>query len=344
MSKINSITEPWSGHYRSEVEEFIKDGLLDQKHLTKFKGEDEYEESKSSLETPNVSLVGDGLKYSPRNISWGAYLHFDGTVDKVAASDVIGICVIPSSHYGKARFMSVVRMSASSDQGTTEDETIAFWNADDGFTTPYTTKFAGMDLLEGKYNSRIWDINNDNYCMLPTDRIHGTYEDGIVEGLTIPASWDQSAVNWMNDDDSGNRYVPSPFLADGSLNPDYRLWMPNCLADIDGKKNTDLYLAKSESNHPAALACRNFNPGFGEWYLPAVGELAYLIPRWGAITDKLTELAAAGCRVAQLGADSFFWSSSASSPSDSWGVGMGSGDVDGRSRNGNYYVLAFSAF
>ena len=343
MSKINNITEPWNGHTRGEVEEFIKGGLLDQKHLTQFKTDAEFEAAKATLDTPNVSLVGGDVAYTPRDIPWGAYLHADGTVDNTAASDVIGICVIPSSHYGKARFMSVVRMSASSNQGTTTDESIKFANTDDGFTLKPTSKFVGMDLLQENYYARIWDPANDNYLLLPTDRVHGGYEDdGVVEGLTIPSDWDASAIYWLNDGDNGNRYAPSPFLANGKLNPKYATGWPNCLSDVEGKKNTGAWLAKSMSNYPAALACHNFAPGFGEWYLPAVGELAYLAPRWGAITDKLTQLAAAGCRVAQLG-DAYFWSSSAYSPVYSWCVFMYNGYVNYFNRDFNIYVLAFSA-
>ena len=365
MSAINSKSEPWNGHSFSEVETYIKGELVqsdweqdddtkpdyiknkpdvdvEDAHLTKFDTEAEY--ASATLDLPNASIVGGGMKYKGRQIDLFDYLHADGTVDKVAKSDVIGLCVIPSSHYGKARFMSVVKMSASSTQGTTESETIAFGPVSDTYRPKETMSWVGMDLLQGNMQNKMYYGTDSNYPYLPTDRIHGAYEDGIVEVLTIPSDWDQSAIYWCNDDDGADRYVPSPFLADGSLNPEYARQWPNVFADMDGEANTAAWLAKSMTDYPAALACHNFAPGFGKWYLPSVGELAYLVPRWGAINDKLQALSQAGCRVALLGAEDYFWSSTAYDSATCWYVDMGSGGVNFNIKNYTSNVVAFSAF
>ena len=307
-------------------------------YLTKFASQSAYDSAKSSLVKPNVSLVGTKVVYTP--IDWGDYLHADGRVDKTASSDVIGICIIPSSHYGKARFMSVKKMSTSSTSGTTSSEGIKFWNNQETLPIPETTKFVGMALQADSTYPAMNDYDNERYAYMPTDRLHSGYEDdGYIEKVV----GDTIAKYWYNDDDENDRYVPSPFRADGSLNPDYCKAWPNCLSDIDGEKNTAICLATNANNYPAAKACNDFAPGFGKWYLPAVGELAYIVPRWGAIRDKLTALSNAGCLVAMLGADDYFWSSSAYSPDSSWFVGMYDGGVSYGDRGSSGYVLAVSA-
>ena len=311
-------------------------------YITKFNNKSAYDSAKSSLVKPNLSLVGGEIFYAPRDYKFGDYLHSDGHVDNIAASDVIGICVIPSSHYGKARFMSVVKMSASSTSGTTSDETMTWGPSPDNNYIPpkgFTTKCVGTDLYNGNSNSFIED---SPYAVLPTDRLHGGYSDDGYQTPSKPDYWDQSARYWYDEGDESIRYIPSPFKNNGDLNPDFRKAWPNVLADIDGEINTNAILAIG-NNYPAAKACRDFNPGFGAWYLPAAGELAYLVPRWGAINDKLTALSNAGCRVATLGEYDYFWSSSAYSPYRSWLVGMYVGYVGNYGRYDYDYVLAFSA-
>lgn len=92
-------------------------------HLTKFNTEATYNANKGSLVLPNVSLISntDEVKFAPKSVHFLDYLHSDGSINSTPSNDVVGICVIPASHYGKARFVSLVNMSTSSTSGTTSN-------------------------------------------------------------------------------------------------------------------------------------------------------------------------------------------------------------------------------
>jgi hypothetical protein len=105
---------------------------------------------------------------------------------------------------------------------------------------------------------------------------------------------------------AGDTHGPSPYLSDGSRSKVYLKEENNCLWDFDGKGNTDVIMAAqtvdwsgtitndySAGNYPPACCCRRFstagtNPG--DWYLPAVGELAYLPVRLKEINLTLIAL------------------------------------------------------
>lgn len=112
--------------------------------------------------------------------------------------------------------------------------------------------------------------------------------------------------------------IPSPYLEDGSRNPSYystdtsvnsRL-SANCLSDFDGVGNTAVITAAATAQadwktsstitnshnigyYPAACCCYRFNPDgntAGKWYLPAMGELGYMIVRFTEIQNGLTKV------------------------------------------------------
>lgn len=317
-------------------------------HLNKFSNKAAYEAGLGGMDYPAVSLIGatgEVLYNKTRPIAWGSYLHADGTIDNTPSANVIGICFIPSSHYGKARFMTVKPQSASNLQ----------WYSGQSGTDPYVPatgyshKYAGMDLMADPQDTtvKLYDMSDDQtYCMLPTDRKHGAYDDGVID-ITVPSGWDDKAIYWVNDDDDTDRYPQSPFLADGSLNPNFAMAWPNFLSDMDGEANTAAILAAGANNHPAAKACHDFNPGCGNWYLPTIGEMAYVMARWGALNDKLEELEDAGCDVDYLPGDAVYWTSCVYDVTNSFLCDMDNGRIDyllsGNKYHGNS-VLRVSAF
>lgn len=107
---------------------------------------------------------------------------------------------------------------------------------------------------------------------------------------------------------------PSPYNEDGTANPDYTIpsfdGVTNALSDFDGKGNTEKILAlrtdKSydpsdfengntrqikEEDYPAATCCSLYAVEdlvkSGEWYLPSVGELGYLIANLRKFNETL---------------------------------------------------------
>lgn len=107
--------------------------------------------------------------------------------------------------------------------------------------------------------------------------------------------------------------APSAYLTDESRNPGYYQTSPpssasNALADFDGIGNTAKIIAQRgskdystwtptpdmEGDYPAASCCNMFYTNGtkqGDWYLPAYGELAYILPKLGKILDSRKNIA-----------------------------------------------------
>ena len=93
----------------------------------------------------------------------------------------------------------------------------------------------------------------------------------------------------------------------------------NMFCDLSGFENTQILLKHSPNGteYPAALAAslyeQTYSPA-GTWYLPAAGELAYLVARWYTIQHTLYVLqqgsySGKSCSVSPLGCNDFYWSS-----------------------------------
>lgn len=108
-------------------------------------------------------------------------------------------------------------------------------------------------------------------------------------------------------------FIPSPYLEDGSRYKGYyiiRYSESNCLSDFDGFGNTkvlcDLATAQSDwktastitndyagGYSPAACCCWRYHTtgtNQGDWYLPAIGELGYLIVRLKTINTSISNI------------------------------------------------------
>lgn len=294
------------------------------KHLTLFDTLEDYNRAKSSLILPNASYIQSTkqaiyLKESKSDPLDGflSYLHYDGTIDYIAAPDVIGICVIPKSHYGKARYMSVTANPAG---------TRLVWNTEANDFQPYTNNPHSYIICNFFENLKNFDINNyltGYFTFLPTDIL--STDDILDESLfrTLDVSntnLDPIAIKYRSVYEEDNFFTQSPFLKDGSLNPMYCFNdCDNALNDVNGFENTQR-LANDSKFH-AAQSCINFYPGYknGEWYLPAIGELGYLWVRWRAINVALEKLYNAGCNINYLnygGED--FWSSTETYYANAW--------------------------
>ena len=118
--------------------------------------------------------------------------------------------------------------------------------------------------------------------------------------------------------DSTDSAGPSPYLEDGTKNEIYHSTANtgNVLADMNGKTNTEKILVvdnggstdwqtaititntdRTETIHPAAQCCWRFHTTGttqGDWYLPAGGELGYLVARWKVINASISKVASFG--------------------------------------------------
>jgi hypothetical protein len=136
-------------------------------------------------------------------------------------------------------------------------------------------------------------------------------------------------------------------------------------ADFNGKKNTDIItaLALTQSGwttdsaitnsygsgyYPAACCCRRFHTtgtNAGDWYLPACGELGYIIPKFATLNKILSAINTAyGSGTAfALTTDGNYWSSSEYSATNARSVNTSNGNVYYDGKHGSGSVRAFLA-
>ena len=162
-------------------------------------------------------------------------------------------------------------------------------------------------------------------------------------------------------------YCPSPFLFKDGIwvpNPAYYNCPKTCMQhDRDGKGNTEVILTAvtvpnwktadaipnsySIGNYPAACCCWRFHTVAdkqGKWYLPAGGELGYIMPFFTKHNNAIS-------RINQVYGESSFavtlsdfdtiWLSSECSNSTACVMGTFSGYTNAYSKDNRYYVRAF---
>ena len=229
----------------------------------------------------------------------------------------IGVVVVPASHNvygdGSCGVMSLKSMSC---------------------VTPETGSMSEQGMYWGDYGTDISTIPNLN--QVPT----GNQVNGLPTGQTSQAYLpSDKLINTQCAHDTDVYYnnspcIPSPYLTDGIRNPGYyQTTSPsstnNCLADFDGRGNTDKIITQrgnkdysswkptynDGADYPAASCCNMFytdGTNQGDWYLPACGELGYIIPPFNKINEAITKmLNTYGISVGvKLNASKGYWSSS----------------------------------
>ena len=255
----------------------------------------------------------------------------------------IGVVVIPASHdvygTGECGVISLAEMNYNTpDTGSTEYQDI-YWG---GY---------GTDTSLPNYN-KVNLVNGTtlNYGYLPSDQFTGTTSlDGVSK---------------YYDNDSDN--APSPYNADGSRNEAYYTTAystANALSDFDGVGNTAVLteLATSQSDwktattitnnsgagyYPAACCCWRFHTAGtsqGQWYLPACGEMGYVINRISAINTTINKVLSVYSSVVAVAVHNsyVYWSSSEYNASNARYLHAYHGFVLNYVKNYNLYVRAF---
>ena len=316
-----------------------------EKFITNFDTVNAYNEAAPSFDLPHVSLTEDDMivHYHPiSSLAVGTYLYNNGTTGTTANSNVVGVCVIPDGLLPdrKARFMSVKAITTASTAGSTSEIGI-IWSNDDSRTVlpkQYTqVPCVGLNENEGTGVITNQVEHSNGYGYMPSDS-----ENGFFTALTNP----YDSVTMFAYDDS-DHHIPSPFMNNGAFNENYSTLFTtggtainNALSDFDGFRNTQILI--KDADVVAAKHCAIFNPryGEGEWYLPAVGELGFIMPRFKVINSKLSALGSSGV---QLGGTSNYWSSTECYKSHAWGVDAIYGNVGYGTKVNNSYVRALLA-
>ena len=281
---------------------------------------------------PNVSYVeGDNtVHYHPvPPPGAGAIVYKSGsdllTVDYTlwdsSMGTPVGVLVIPEGFApdGKARMLSLQWASSSSTSSTSAS--YMAWGP-----TSTDTSLTNYTRVPTTDNAGSTTTGAAAYAYLPSDKFTGTVS--YVDPLTQYSG-------------TSRTMIPSPYLGD-KPNPAYYAPISgynNALADFDGKGNTDVLVGLG-ADYVAANAARNYKAAGAEeieWYLPAAGELGYMLPRFNKIQAALTKVNAS-----QLNGSYYYWSSSEYSSNGAYGVNTSNGRVDYYSKNDDDYVRPFA--
>lgn len=290
--------------------------------------------------------------------------------DKLNADDFpltdytpVGVVVIPGSHDvygdGSCGVMSLVEMNCNTpDTGSTRHDGMYWGQQDTDISTLTNFEYVPYVGIISSPGDSVGTITGQTFyssVYMPSD---------IFTGAQCPHDTNSY---YYTSSSSGNA-APSPYLTDGSRNPSYyQTSSPssayNCLSDFNGITNTTILidLATTQSDwrtastinnrsangfSPAACCCWRFHTDGtkqGDWYLPAMGELCYIMSRLKTINEaisKITTTYGSSYGVLTL-TNSYYFSSSEKTTRTARSVGTSNGVIIYNGKNKNYYVRAF---
>ena len=277
----------------------------------------------SDTKKASEAIAGDAVLYDETN---DKLVIVDNTKleDYTEGYTPIGVVVVPGTHdvYGDGSCgvisLKAMNCDTPSTGGTSEQsiEQSIYWGGSG-------TNISGLPDLDQVPTGNTSDgipTGSDDQAYLPSDK------------FSIPR------IRCAHDTDVyydyfSSPYIPSPYLTDGSRNPGYyQTSSPsselNALADFDGRDNTAKIITQrgtkdynswkpgrtTEADYPAASCCDMFHTEGtqqGDWYLPACGELGYILPPFNKINESINKiLTAYGSSVGvELDTRNSYWSS-----------------------------------
>lgn len=259
----------------------------------------------------------------------------------------IGVVVVPGKHNvygdGSCGVMSLKEMNCD---------------------TPSTGGTSEYYMYWGEYNVDIPDLLYFNEVPI------GNTSDGIPtesnkEGYLPSDRF--SLIQCLHDTDAYyNQYTlsPSPYFTDGSRNPGYYqitspLSSANALSDFDGIGNTNKMISKrgtkdysswipnreTEEDYPAASCCNMFyteGTSQGDWYLPAIGELGYIMPPFNKINTAIDNIIQTyGSSIGIKLNDYHYWSSTQQTSGRAWYIDPSQGHARWDIKDDDVNVRAF---
>jgi hypothetical protein len=257
----------------------IMESLSDYQSFVEGKGPDYVEPHVVSI--PNDNLVTYKQFVPPPPIA-GDIAYWDGSAVQIVSKTAwnsnlgtpIGVVVIPPNMLpdGKARILSL--KAVDSNGNAIDSHSSMDWS-----NVSVNTSLTDYNKVPTTDNSGSTTTGSNSYGYLPSDNFSGT------QSFVDPkAKYKQSSY-----------LIPSPYLGDdNTLNPAYCKEISgynNALSDFNGLSNTQTLVGLGTDYIPAN-ACWNYNDGVSnlQWYLPAIGELGFLLVRLKEINDTLSML------------------------------------------------------
>ena len=243
------------------------------------------------------------------------------------------------------------------------------------YETPDTGSTSRQGMYWGQYGVDISNMKNySQLCYVGSKGTVNKTVQGVTDNAYLPSDSFTYVQNpydtdtWYNHNNS-TKYIPSPYNEDDTRNPAYyQTSSPsstaNAFSDFDGVGNTtklinlataqtDWKTASSITHYseygysPAACCCWRYHTEGtkqGDWYLPAMGELGYMMVKLSKINQAISTLTTAYGSTVGFRVDSLksYWSSSENSSYSARYVRTDGGYVYYMSKdNGYLYVRAF---
>lgn len=301
------------------------------KYLRVLQDETAYDTFKNSTEyiTPNICYLqsSGGIRRKlrlppPPPVALCDVAYWDGSSVKTtpyskwstSLGTPVGVVVIPEGFApdGKPRIISLKYVGKN---GAASSTNVGIEWGKYGTDTSLTN-FTGVPKTD---NAGSTSTSSSSYGYLPSDKFTGT------------TSYVDSKAKYYN---STSYMIPSPYLNDGP-NPEYykEISGNNALSDFNGLSNTEVLVGLGTS-YTAANAAYKYNDGVSnlQWYLPAMGELGYIMPRFNEINNVITALG--GIIIHTEAGNDSHWSSSESSSMNAYYLMPSYGKVE--NYNGNW--------
>ena len=310
------------------------------------------------------------VHYNYEPLKAGSFYYSDGTHSNELdeSKTCIGICVIPKDFLpdGKARIMSLKEMDYNNIESGSLQHIPMYWGSNKETSLTYFNKVTivvqeATGSYEGtnvSYNDRAYS-EKDAFGFLPSDISYNDFEYEDWDGEYVNdgdkyTTWHKDVYNYL--------FMPSPYMkVNGKevLCPQYNT---NATSDFDGKEHTIIlknlfkkaryefegnygYYKDSinyRSCYPPAMCCSGYKTEgtkVGDWYLPSIGELGFVIARLYEIKESI--LALGSEKALELDENGRYWSSTEYSSESSLTLKMGNGSVDYFKKNYEYNVRAF---
>ena len=197
--------------------------------------------------------------------------------------------------------------------------------------------------LNWKTSGSYVDTSLPNYNMVPTTDNAGSTSTGSSSRGYLPSDNFTGAQSYVDPEakySQTSTLIPSPYLGDAP-NPEYYKEISgynNALSDFNGLSNTQTLVGLGP-DYKAANAAWKYKDGASnlQWYLPAMGELGYIMPRFNLINASLTAVGG----VAVPGGNAF-WSSSEYSSYGVCCLYMSTSSVNYGYKDGTDFVRPFA--
>ena len=233
----------------------------------------------------------------------------------------IGVVVVPEGFApdGKTRIISLKPVDKNGNQSSSHVEMVWGELGTDTSLTNYT-KVPTTD------NAGSTSTGSNRYGYLPSDNF-----TGMTSYVDSKAKYNNTRISIM---------IPSPYLGDAP-NPEYYKTISgnNALSDFNGLSNTQILVGLG-TGYTAANAAYKYKDVASnlQWYLPGMGELGYIMPRFNVINNTITTLGGLA-----IDGSYNFWSSTEYSDGYAYYLYTDNGDVDYDDKDyGYFYVRPFA--